>query len=148
VIEAIMSEIPAILYHGTGYDRLESIMKEGLKPTTGETLTKYTKSMGYSIPAIGNVHMTTKKSIAQFFAIAGHNRTSANVLLKISTKGLDEDKFCIEPIFNESKAEFKYMGKIPPENIESIEEVIPIKSTWHIDSKPHTREQIYGNICQ
>lgn len=131
-----------MLYHGTGYDRLSSIMNEGLKPTTKETLTNYTKRMGYGRCAVGEVHMTTEKKFAEFFAIAGHSRESANILLKISTKGLDKDKFEIYPLFHTPRVEYRYTGEIPPGNISSVEEVTPIADTWHIDSERHTAKEI------
>lgn len=128
--------IPKTLYHGTGYERLDGIMKKGIIPTNSSTITKFTKA--FNMRPYGNVHLTPVKNYAGFFAVAGHKD---GVVLEISTDGLDESAFRTFRMFEKDDVEFRYNKTIEPENIKKIISIIAIKDTWRIDadSEEHKR---------
>jgi RNA:NAD 2'-phosphotransferase (TPT1/KptA family) len=121
--------IPKTLYHGTGVERLDNIMKTGILPTNTSTITKFTKA--YRMMPYGKVHLTTIKNYAGFFAIAGHEN---GVILEVDTDELDESKFQTYRMFETEDVEYRYIGTINPESIKKIHSIIAIKDTWRIDA--------------
>lgn len=118
-----------LLYHGTGFDRLDSIMKEGIKPTdTYEMTTAFTKKFIHRYFCVDKcVHLTPVKKFAEFYAVASHDYLKGNVVLVV-----DADRFVKKEniMFNTNGAEMKIEETIPPECIVGVEHITPIIESW------------------
>lgn len=121
--------LPTTLYHGTGIERLKSIMKTGIMPTTIELATSLTKDNGFVRFAIDIVHLTNDEKVANFFAIMAHPDDSS-VVLKVDTRNLEDYHFSSNCILGVEDAEFKTKKTVPPEVISISHIVSAIRGSW------------------
>lgn len=121
--------LPTTLFHGTGMERLSSIMKDGIMPTTIELATSLTKDNGFVRFAMGIIHLTDDEKVADFFAIMAHPDDSS-VVLKVDTRNLEDYYFSSNRILGVEDAEFKTKKTVPPEVISISHVVSAVKGSW------------------
>ena len=60
-------DMPDIVYHGTGVERLNSIMEKGILPTNLKRMSPYIKATRYKDTAKKLIHTTDNFKVASFF---------------------------------------------------------------------------------
>jgi len=121
-------DVPDIIYHGTGVERLNSIMEKGLLPTNLKRMSPYVKATRYKDTAKKLIHTTDNFKVASFFAVAGYTN---GVVLEIDTSKIKNEHHLSTTVFKQYK-EYRFTDTISSENIKRIIKVDPIinEDSW------------------
>lgn len=117
-------------YHGTRLENATTIMRDGIKRTTYETVQEYTIKDEHAADAIGNVSMARYETDAILFTAMGWIERAekgvagqipeSQAIFEVNPHYLDRDKMFFRDLFGRPYGELKYFDDIPPEAIMGV----------------------------